>query len=164
MPGEHAANFIRKSIRDKAWDDPVIDLGAGNDATYYRPIFKTAKYVTLDIQQNKSKDIDIIADMTAMPEVATETYGVVLLLETLEHVLNPFKAFKEITRILKPGGLLICTTVTCFRVHNHPRDYWRFLPDGLAALCEQTGLTPILIEMTSDNVTAPCFIMVSAQK
>jgi 2-polyprenyl-3-methyl-5-hydroxy-6-metoxy-1,4-benzoquinol methylase len=39
-----------------------------------------------------------------------ETFDTVISCETVEHVLNPSKAVKELARVLKPGGRLYLTT------------------------------------------------------
>lgn len=54
----------------------------------------------------------------------------------LEHVQNPFLAVKELTRILKTGGILLVIVPSAFPYHitNEYRDYWRFMPDSLALL------------------------------
>lgn len=142
MATAHSQGWVFKSMKETRWSGPVIDLGAGGNAEWYKGLFRDAKYVTLDIEQNKSNSIDIIADIQDMPSVESNSYGVVLLLDTLEHLCFPHLAFKESARILSPGGLFICTTVAVWEQHNHPVDYWRFLPDGLVFLCKFVGMQP----------------------
>ena len=48
-----------------------------------------------------------------------ENFDLVLLLEVLEHVDEPFKAAKEIHRVLKPNGYLIASTPFTFGIHGH---------------------------------------------
>ncbi|MCL4552750.1 MAG: class I SAM-dependent methyltransferase, partial [Candidatus Marsarchaeota archaeon] len=52
------------------------------------------------------------------------------------HVEFPRKAIKEAHRILKPGGILIITSVMNFPIHAHPSDYWRFTPEGFKSLLQ----------------------------
>ncbi len=67
----------------------------------------------------------------ALPD---ESVGTVITCDTLEHVEHPHKALSEIHRILKPGGIVLLSTVLDFRIHDSPADYWRFTPDGLRSL------------------------------
>lgn len=133
---------VKDSLDRRKWTGPIIDLGGGKESKYYKQFFVGYKYVKLDIEPDPDGSTDIVADILNMPQVESNFYGVVLLLETLEHLPHPFLAFKEAARILQPGGLFICTTVASWPEHKHPKDYWRFLPDGLICLCVTVGLQP----------------------
>ena len=156
--------FVKDSIAKKPWQGPVIDLGSGIQAAGYKSFFGKAEYVCLDFKQPSPAGTNIIADIQNMPKVKSEAYGVVMLLETLEHIANPFLAFKEAARILKPNGLFICTTVACWTQHRHPRDYYRFLPDGLEYLCAYAGLKPYHVLLDAANTTSPCHTCIAAIK
>lgn len=57
-----------------------------------------------------------------------------------EHIEgNPWAAYEEISRILKPGGILVVTTVFAFPYHPCPGDFWRFTESGLCMLATQNG-------------------------
>jgi len=99
-----------------------------------------------------------------MPQVKSDFYGVVLMLELLEHVPDPPQAFKEAARILKPGGIFICTTPSCWPVHRHPKDYWRFLPDGLDYLCQISNLKIYNRLFNSPSGVIPGHVGVAATK
>lgn len=132
--------WVKDCIDRIAWSGPVIDLGSGRESKYYKPYFVGHEYVKLDLEADPNDPSSTVGDILNMPQVKSNFYGVVLLLEVLEHVPLPFKAFREISRILRPGGLFICTTVASWPEHKHPKDYWRFLPDGLAYLAVSSGL------------------------
>ena len=136
--------YVKDCLDAKPWTGPVIDLGAGLESKYYEGFFVGHKYVRLDNKAQTSARTDIIANILDMPQVESNFYGVVLLLDTLEHLPDPFRAFEEAARILRPGGLFICTTVAAWPEHKHPFDYYRFLPDGLKFLCARVGLQPYI--------------------
>ena len=135
MCTKKSVGFVQESLGKKTWTGPIIDVGAGNESKYYKQLFEGQEYVTLDRTQEPDSSIDILADILNMPQVKSNFYGVVLLCEVLEHLLNPFDAFKEAARILRPSGLFICTTVAAWPLHKHPFDFYRFMPDGLTHLC-----------------------------
>jgi len=139
-----SVEFVKTALTKKEWSGPIIDLGAGNESRFYKQLFEGHEYVTLDRTQEPDSSIDILADILNMPLVQSNSFGVVLLCEVLEHLPNPFDAFKEAARILRPGGLFICTTVASWPLHKHPFDFFRFMPDGLTHLCIVSGLTVIL--------------------
>ncbi len=49
------------------------------------------------------------ADISSMPEVADNSYDIVLASEVFRHVQNLDAALAEIRRVLRPGGLLFCS-------------------------------------------------------
>jgi SAM-dependent methyltransferase len=57
----------------------------------------------------------------------------------VEHVEHPHKAVEEIHRLLKPGGILVMSSVMDFPIHNYPHDYWRFTPEGFKSLLKPFG-------------------------
>lgn len=52
---------------------------------------------------------DMRADIQHMPELADNTFDIVLACGVFRHVKNLDAALKEIARVLRPGGLLLCT-------------------------------------------------------
>jgi SAM-dependent methyltransferase len=81
-----------------------------------------------------------------MKPIADASIGVVLNMESLEHIAYPQRAINEIYRVLKPDGFLILTTVMHFKVHRAPRDYWRFAPDGLELLLKRFKIVDCTME------------------
>ncbi|GAI36365.1 unnamed protein product, partial [marine sediment metagenome] len=96
-----------------------------------RPLFPAKKYIGADMR--KGPGVDIILNLHGI-ELPSESVGTVLILETMEHVEFPRKAIKESYRILKSEGILIVTSHMCFPIHDHPHDYWRFIPEGFKSL------------------------------
>lgn len=60
------------------------------------------------------------------PGVAGPTFDAVCAVEMLEHVENPRQALRNFFAILKPGGVLICSTPNV----GHPRSRLKFLLRG----------------------------------
>lgn len=48
-------------------------------------------------------------------------FGAVTLLEALDHLENPYHAFREIHRVLKPRGIFICSGSNAFNIWNRLR-------------------------------------------
>ena len=58
----------------------------------------------------------------------------------LEHVSDPFTAYREIGRVLKPGGCAVVTTPFMYRIHEAPYDFFRYTPFSHRAMAEKAGL------------------------
>ncbi|MDG6981183.1 MAG: class I SAM-dependent methyltransferase [Nitrososphaerota archaeon] len=67
-------------------------------------------------------------------------YDFVVLDQVLEHVRHPWAAVGQVKRVLKQGGICICTSVLVYPIHKgfvgSFGDYYRFSPDGFRALFE----------------------------
>jgi SAM-dependent methyltransferase len=77
-------------------DGPVLDVGCGDGITT-----KKAGAIGLDLDRG-----DVRGSVYSLP-FRSDTFGTVLLMEVIEHLETPEKAFGEIKRVLKPGGKLI---------------------------------------------------------
>ena len=78
-------------------------------------------------------DADVHADAHALP-FADASFDNVVAIETLEHLRDPQRAIREITRVLRAGGRVLVTTRFCYPVHDAPHDYFRFTRFGLEEL------------------------------
>lgn len=75
-------------------------------------------------------------DAQNLYKINNEAFDVVYSHQVLEHIPKPWIAAKEMTRVLKKGGIGIHTTCAFNPRHGPPvfNDYYRFLPDGLEQL------------------------------
>src|SRR5262245_2430968 len=76
-------------------------------------------------------------DLLRPRTVPRAQFDVALLDEILEHVPNPFVVAETLFRALRPGGVVICSTVFLYPRHYvdpaDKQDYFRFTPEGLRA-------------------------------
>jgi len=96
-----------------------------------RPLFPAKKYIGADMREGVG--VDVILNLHKI-ELASDSVGTVLILNTMEHVEFPRIAIEESYRILKPEGMLILTSHFYFPIHDYPYDYWRFTPEGFKSL------------------------------
>ena len=158
---EAIINYVKWATERFPFEEPILDTCAGWEPNFYQPLFPGKQYVKQDMRDFDPPCIDIICDISDMKEIANESIGLVLNLESLEHLPYPQKATDEIHRVLRPGGLLIMTTVMHFKIHRAPKDYWRFAPDGIELLLSRFKILDCTLEGDSKR---PKGIWVTAQK
>lgn len=145
--------------------EPIIDFGGllvveqqeefGNAV---RNIFAGKEYKTFD----ERAGADIVGNVCSIL-LPDESVGTALLLETLEHLAYPQRAVNELYKVLKPDGLLILTTLMCWEEHRCPKDYWRFLPDGVELLLTEACFSNINI-ILNGVASEPSSIFAIARK
>jgi ubiquinone/menaquinone biosynthesis C-methylase UbiE len=143
---EPVRNYVKRIISKFEFEEPILDCGAGWEPNLYEPLFPNRKYIKQDLQDYDPPCIDVICDICDMSPIQDNSIGLVLLLESLEHIEHPQKALDEVFRVLKPNGLLILTTVMALAIHRYPKDYWRFCPDGMELLMNRFKILDFTLE------------------
>ena len=158
---EAIVNYVKWAIGSFPFDEPILDTCAGWEPNFYQPLFPEKRYIKQDMTDFDPACIDIICDIADMKAISNESIGLVLNLESLEHLPYPQRAIDEMHRVLRPNGLLILTTVMHFKIHRAPKDYWRFTPDGLELLLNRFKILDCTLE---GDLKRPKGIWVTAQK
>lgn len=112
----------------------LVEIGGRENPIKGRVGIEHFDYVAFDLEQS-SPDV-VVADITHCPQIPKEYADVVFTVDVFEHINRPWRAASEITRILKPGGIVYTSTLFSWRYHPCPIDYWRFTPACLAFLFE----------------------------
>jgi SAM-dependent methyltransferase len=119
----------------------VLDAGAGEGQ--YAGHFQKHRYTGVDLGVGDAAwnygRLDALADLTALP-FRDATFHAVLNIVTLEHLREPLAALREVSRVLKPGGVLLLIAPHEWEVHQSPHDYFRYTRHGLQYLLDEAGL------------------------
>ena len=76
--------------------------------------------------------VDVVADAHDIP-FPDAFFDLVISQAVLEHLRQPQLMVDELTRVLKPGGLILVDVLFLWPVHMHS-DFYRYTPMGLAEL------------------------------
>jgi len=103
----------------------VLDIGAGRRPVYFDNVvnFEIALYDTTDVRGVGE----------CLPFKDNSVDGIISI-AVLEHVKDPFLCAAEISRILKPGGDLICCVPFLQPLHAYPNHYYNMTHEGLRNL------------------------------
>jgi len=118
----------------------VLDVGSKvcrNDKRGYRFILDkmmTVEYIGIDIEAGTNVDIVIPDSYEWM--FSDGSFDIVISGQMLEHCDFFWLTFKEMARVLKPGGYMCLIVPSLVKEHRYPVDCWRFLPDGMRALAK----------------------------
>jgi len=123
----------------------VLDAGSGRGA-WKGLIARGAERESLDVAPKGNEHVTWIADLMAMPQVPSERYDAVICHQVLEHIPQPPAAIAELFRVLKEGGFLVISVPHLSRQHELPHDYYRFTPNGLKRILEDSGFEVSLLE------------------
>lgn len=113
----------------------LLDFGCGDMP--YRALIEARGATYLGADFGEGADVVISSDgRLAVPDASMD---LVLSIQVLEHVRGLDTYFAEITRVLKPGGLLLLSTHGTWLYHPHPEDHRRWTRTGLVADIEAHG-------------------------
>jgi SAM-dependent methyltransferase len=130
---DHNKAFCRLVAQTFHCPEPVYEFGSfqveGQEGyANLRGIFPGKTYVGCDMRDGHG--VDRVLDVSAI-KLPDATAGTILCIETFEHVFEVRRAFDEVLRVLKPGGVFVITSPLNFRIHGYPDDYWRMTPNCL---------------------------------
>ncbi len=130
---DHNKAFCRLVAENLDCPAPVFEFGSyqveGQEGyANLREVFVGKTYVGCDMRPGPG--VDRVEDVTAIG-LPDGSAGTVLCIETFEHVFEVQRAFTEVFRLLRPGGVFVITTPLNFRIHGYPDDYWRITPSCL---------------------------------
>jgi SAM-dependent methyltransferase len=108
-------------------DGLILDCGAGSRGVYYSNV------INYEIVNYPSTDVLGVGEN--LPFLDNSMDGVISV-AVLEHVRDPFKCAKEISRVLKPGGTLYCSVPFLQPYHGYPHHYFNATAQGISRLFE----------------------------
>jgi SAM-dependent methyltransferase len=122
---ENAYHLPALQLIDKHRDGLILDFGAGKRDTYL------ANVVNLEIVPYDSTDVISVGEQLPFEDAV---FDAVHCNAVLEHVKDPFACAREIQRVLKPGGDLMCCVPFLQHYHGYPHHYFNMTHQGLAEL------------------------------
>lgn len=149
-----SAARLLKTPSNRAVRGRALYVGVAGDPLggEYSPLFDSYDVSTFD--KDSRWRPDIVGDITCT-SFSAESWDLIICSNVIEHIPNLHSFTQEISRILRPGGLLIIDCPWVFPYHGELPffgDYWRISLDGLRELF--VNFEPLLEEQTSISTHA----------
>ncbi|SMC28956.1 Methyltransferase domain-containing protein [Andreprevotia lacus DSM 23236] len=131
---QHLAEFAGKPLK-------ILDLGSTEIGASYRTIFDDPAwtYTGADLQPGLNVDVVLKAPYH-WREIPTGSIDLFISGQVFEHVEYFWLTLLEMSRVLKPGGLVCIIVPSSGPEHRFPVDCWRFYPDGARAMGKFAGM------------------------
>jgi SAM-dependent methyltransferase len=126
----------------------LLDLGCGKVPLYgmYRALVEDVTCVDWPNSTHGSRHVDHFVDLNGPLPFDPAMFDTILLTDVLEHIARPDELWREMTRVLRPGGKVIVTVPFLYPIHEEPHDYHRYTGYKLRHFCEAVGLFVIYLE------------------
>jgi SAM-dependent methyltransferase len=142
----------------------ILDAGAGHQR--YRPFFNNSNYLTqehpsgIDFKKMNSIQYDFISPIDQFIPLKDNSIACVINTSVLEHVRFPESFFREVHRVLLPGGRIYMSVPFSYLEHEQPYDFQRPTRYGLGAWLSDAGFRKkVVLPASNSTYGASAFII-----
>lgn len=114
----------------------VADIGSYDSCGTYKPLIEKYGWSYTGIDIAAGPNVDIVVNERDWSIVKSK-FDIVISGQCMEHVRAIWDWILQVKSICKPNGLIILIAPWQWRIHQHPVDCWRILPDGMSYLLAQ---------------------------
>lgn len=116
----------------------VLDAGAGEQP--YKNLLAHCRYEAADFEKIEKPyaKSTYVCDLGSIP-VEDNRFDAILFNQVMEHLSAPATVLRELYRVLKPGGRMICSAPLVYEEHEAPHDYFRYTQFAWRHLMRDAG-------------------------
>ena len=140
----------------------LLDMGCGKVPLYeaYRTQVTQIECIDWGNSLHESGYLDKVCDLGGTIPYADASFDTIILSDVLEHLPEPMICWREMSRLLSPGGKVILNVPFYYPLHEEPHDFYRYTEFALRRFAEATefevvelkpvgGALEILADLTS---------------
>jgi len=140
----------------KSLEQPISRVLLAGDNNVAKPVYSHILGVgdSAILTAGIMDDMDYQWDYNEAPPADIGLFDCVISQSMYEHLIDPYKHFKDSLELLNDGGVLIIhTMMPGFNYHRYPVDCFRFYPDWFEVLAEKHGLTVLRKHIRNCRIT-----------
>ena len=121
------ASFYQRAIPQHV-TGRLADLGCGNVPFYalYRQYVSENICVDWPNSRHQNQYLDVACDLNEPLAFADGEFDTIIISEVLEHISEPEIIWREMSRIIKPGGKILLSVPFFYKIHEAPFDFYRY--------------------------------------
>lgn len=120
----------------------LADLGCGDVPLYGMYKDRVSEVVCVDWSQSRHRTshIDFECDLNQPLPFEADSFDTLILSDVLEHLCEPDALWRELSRILRPDGRVLCSVPFFYWLHESPHDYYRYTEYALRRFAKNSSL------------------------
>ena len=144
---EHVERLVAKYLVNRPTLS-VIDIGSYDVNGSYKQFFQQPGWRYTGVDLAAGPNVDVVLSSPYRLPLPSHSADVIVSGQAFEHIEFFWLTWLEMSRVLKPGGMIFLLAPSRGYEHRYPQDCWRFYPDAYRALASYGGLQ--LLEVTTD--------------
>lgn len=126
----------------------VLEVGSLDVNGNLKEFFEEG-YWGVDMREGANVD-QVVNGHDLVSTFGENQFDLVICVDTMEHDDKFWLTMENLKGVVKPGGWVVVGVPSrhCPE-HDHPHDYWRFMPQGVAEL--MSGLEDVSLEVQRDD-------------
>ncbi len=144
---EHIGRLVQTHL-NRTQSLRIIDIGSYDVNGSYKVFFEAPHWHYTGVDLSPGPNVDMVLASPYRLPFASHSVDVIVSGQAFEHIEFFWLTWLEMTRVLRPGGLIFLVAPSRGPEHRYPQDCWRFYPDGYRALASFGGLE--LLSVSTD--------------
>lgn len=144
---ERLDRWLAASFSGQEVDGRVLDVGCGVGAVQRSTAALGLSYFGCDLKFDGTTQFDrrFFSDGACLG-ARSDSFSAVTCLEVAEHAVDAHGLFREINRVLVPGGVALVSVPFAQPLHEEPADFWRWTEHGLHKVFQESGFADVVVE------------------
>ena len=126
----------------------LMDLGCGKVPLYeaYRSYVSQTVCIDWENTAHKNEYLDATCDLTQRLPYGEHEFDTIILSDVLEHIPQPENLWREMSRVLNPGGSVLLNVPFYYWLHETPYDFYRYTEFALRRFAHSSHFKVLVLD------------------